>query len=320
MAHQPQDLNSLLATKVSSIIPPGQKLILIESTTDLATAFNILTKNNIYSAPVWDPKKSEYYGFLDLVDIVVILVGLLEEKGKSTTQDFQSLLRNLSSDYAQQAKHIADISARNPMYPVRPTDSLEDVLKIFRDSGTHRVPVLSAGSSVAKFDNILSQSAIVKWLSKHLNSLESLKDKTVEELGLGSKSVVTSRFSEPALNAFKLMVEKKITAVAIVNDDGSLFSNLSAKDIQQVNADNLMPKLTSPTLEWIQSVRSKDINVKFPSFQCHPSTTFKDVIAKIAFLNVHRLYVVDENSHPIGVISLQDICKVVLTCGQKSSQ
>ena len=42
-------------------------------------------------------------------------------------------------------------------------------------------------------------------------------------------------------------------------------------------------------------------------FTCHTSDSLSAVISKLATEHVHRLFVVDAHSHPIGVVSLRDV-------------
>lgn len=50
----------------------------------------------------------------------------------------------------------------------------------------------------------------------------------------------------------------------------------------------------------------------FPVASCTMSTTLNFVLLNLMGLRVHRLWVVDENQCPIGVISLTDVMKVII--------
>jgi predicted transcriptional regulator len=69
-------------------------------------------------------------------------------------------------------------------------------------------------------------------LSKHVQEFEPIANKTLEELGLASKSVVTIGTDDLAVEAFQKMVKEKVTSVAIVDSEGSLVTSISAKDIK----------------------------------------------------------------------------------------
>jgi len=45
----------------------------------------------------------------------------------------------------------------------------------------------------------------------------------------------------------------------------------------------------------------------------HVTNTLGDVITKLAENKIHRVYVIDEERHPLGVISLRDVLVEILT-------
>ena len=80
--------------------------------------------------------------------------------------------------------------------------------------------------------NFLTQSAVVDFLAKNVSKLGNVVDKTVGEMLLGCKPVVKVNINHNAIDAFKLMAEHKVSAVAVVDDENHLISNLSARDIR----------------------------------------------------------------------------------------
>jgi len=249
---------------------------------------------------------------LDLADIVILLLTLVNERETSTKEDFVELLKELKQLGLEKAKNIADLSAMNPMHPLRPSDPVSDAMSLYVETGTHRVAVLATNTTAAQIGNVLTQSAVVSWLAKHVDHLGSLGHKSLKELGVTKKEVFSVKCTDKAVDAFQLMVDKRISAVAVLMEDGTLLSNLSTKDIKEVSPSNLYTKMNKTALEFVQGVHARDVNAVYPSFHCHMTITLKEVILKIALLKVHRLYIVDENHYPIGVISLRDICKILL--------
>lgn len=106
--------------------------------------------------------------------------------------------------------------------------SLLNALETFKETGVHRVCI----GSGEKIENILTESAIIDWLFKNSSQFSSLFDKTVEDLSLGLKNVISVLDSEKAIEAFKLMSKNRITAVAIIDKDGKLKTTISAKDLR----------------------------------------------------------------------------------------
>jgi len=168
--------SALFATPISEVIPKTQKLYTIDSKTSLLNALQELSSRNIYSAPVKDHSNGNYYGFLDLIDIVVYIVGSIEDK-KLQYQGHDKHKSKTLSDWIsslgiENAKNLADLSLNNPMVPLRPHDTIAEALKVFATTGTHRVPVLG-NENVAEIVNVLTQIDVLVWLNNHMKEVHS---------------------------------------------------------------------------------------------------------------------------------------------------
>jgi len=275
-----------------------------------------LSSRNIYSAPVRDQTNGNYYGFLDLVDIIVYLVDSIDEKrNQESNQNFKTLNEWVTALSLESAKNLADLSSKNPMVPLRSQDSISEALAVFDNTGTHRVPIIG-NDQVADIVNVLTQIDVIIWLSKHMKQVHpDIRKKTLEvcfkQLHVQPKNVVSVSTGTRVFDAFKLMIDKRITAVAVVNADGTLLSSLSAKDIKEVKPNELLAWMGRSTLEFIQMIRSKQINVTVPAFACHMHSSLDDVVGRLTILRVHRLYITDEAGKPIGVLSLGDLFKIL---------
>ena len=76
-----------------------------------------------------------------------------------------------------------DLSATNPMIPLRGSDSLKDALRIFSETGTHRVPILEI-NSVAFIGNVLTQSVVISWFNQNLQKFGPILKKSLKELNV----------------------------------------------------------------------------------------------------------------------------------------
>jgi len=304
-------MSSLFSATIESVVPAHQKLLVLDSNTSLVDALKILSARNIYSAPVKD-KAGTFYGFLDMIDIVLFLVGLMDEK-MANGKEFQSFLESVQELNLQNAKNIADLSATNPLIPLRSTDTIADALKIFEQTGTHRIPILKANADVADIQNVLTQIDVISWMATHIKSLGSNRHKSLKEIDVSLKKVISVDLKTSAFEAFKTMAEYKITAVAVLNPDGTLLSNLSAKDIKEVAPENLMMWMNKTALEYVQMVRSKQVNVSYPVYACHLHNTLEEIVMKLSVLRVHRLYITDQHNKPIGILSLGDLFRLMGT-------
>jgi len=305
-----------------SLIPANQKLIVVDAKQPVPAAFRVLSKNNIYSAPACDPTTGEYFGFIDLLDIVTFIVNIFEEQTKKSgkkanqAQDIYTLLEQVEKFDLQVTDKVVDLSKKNPMIPVRPSTPLIEIMELFTKTGAHRVVLMEE----KKVINVLTQSTVVSYLTKHFNELGDLPQKSVGELGLGYKSVISVSANATAFDAFKLMATSGTTSVAVIDTDGTLFTNLSAKDIKLIVDEALFTKLNKTAIEYVACVRQKQLLESAPVFSVHPEISFAKAVEKINFLKVHRLYVVDEHRKPVGVISLGDIIAAVVNHRQSKTR
>jgi len=299
-------------TIVDDLVPEKSSLIMIDSKDTLPKAFNLLIKNNIYSAPVHDASRNEYLGFLDLLDIVAFIVMIFDAQKHHKNEldiDLYDLLEQVEKFDLEHATRVIGMASQNPFCPVHSGSHIKKCLEVFVRSGAHRIPIVEGKN----MKSVLTQSAVVQWLNSILPHIsENLRKKTIRELSIGLKEVASVRVDATALDAFRLMAERKIHAVAVVDEKGEIFSNISAKDIKVLQPDALFTRMYRPAMELIQHVRSLNMKAVFPSFCITLDNTFEEAVRKLAVLNVHRLYIEDSGRKPIGVISLGDILSVLL--------
>ncbi|CAG8463642.1 20077_t:CDS:2, partial [Racocetra fulgida] len=134
-----------------------QKVIVIDGEIPIEEACDILTQNNISSAPVYDASTNSYSGMFDWADVMTYLLIVLKKKDAMKQQEksdaelsaeFNDLVKlaNIYKFYLS-ACCVADIdinlipfldlSKKNPFYSVLPETSLLQVVELF-GSGTHR--------------------------------------------------------------------------------------------------------------------------------------------------------------------------------------
>jgi len=285
---------------------PKVNIVSVNSDATTVEALKTLTKHNILCAPILDTKTGKYIGLVDMLDLVTFVVDIytsLERERENT--DFFSLLESGERFVTQDIKTIADLSHRNPFVPVHDTDTLLSVLQLVGEKRLHRVPVVDSEGKVVNF---LTQSALVDFLAKNKEKLGHVVDKTVGEMLLGCKPVVKVNINHNAVEAFKLMAEKKVSAVAVVDDDNHLISNLSARDIRAIATDHrVIQGLFTPIRNFLQAVYSERILETSPAIGCTVKDTLGIVLMKLSVSKVHRVYVVDHSHIVIGVIALSDV-------------
>jgi CBS domain-containing protein len=100
---------------------------------------------------------------------------------------------------------------------------------------------------------IFSQLDMIRFLSRRVDAIGTLADATLSQLGLVSRKhngVVTAPWDRPALECFKLMRDRDVSAVGVVDQTGELVANLSASDLRRLDARSFR-LLALPVAEFI---------------------------------------------------------------------
>jgi len=305
----------LLATKVDIVRPPENKIFVAQRTDLIIEVWKGLVKHNFLSVPVLQKTKSKWYGFVDMYDIVRFVVesfGASEELKNS--EDWMALASS-SEDFKQ--KTVNDImkypiSRRNPFHPINSGYTLFSAIEaLAREKGLHRVPIVDENRNLI---TVISQSQIVNILLRNLDILGEKKDKPVNQMDRYYEEVVSIHQDGLAIDAFKTLVEKNITGLAVVDNDGKLKENISMKDLKAMSTDTrLFWRLYQTVHNFLLKVR-KETHGDRPHtiVTVKPDDTLETVIKKLAEHKIHRVYIVDEQKKPVGVISLKDVLHEII--------
>jgi len=121
-----------------------------------------------------------------------------------------------------------------------------------------------------------------------------------------------------AIDAFKMMMDKDVSGLAVVDAEGKLTGNISMNDLKAVNTDGRMFwRLYQTVKNFLLKIRKenneKDGERPHRMVVVKERETIEAVIRKLADNKVHRIYIVDERHKPIGVISLKDVLLEIIS-------
>ncbi|XP_077229804.1 SNF1-related protein kinase regulatory subunit gamma 1 [Tasmannia lanceolata] len=328
-----QKLNSCFESIPVSSFPlaPSSQVIEVNSDSSLAEAVQILSKHKILSAPVRNIEAPDDASWMDryigIIEFAGISVWLLHQSevaalGMMTGSMGGSFFEVLtSSDFYKNTK-VRDISGSfrwAPFLPVQSSDSFLTMLLLLSKYRMKSLPVVDLGGG--KIDNIITQSAVVHMLAEcvGLPWFENWGTKKLSELGLPimkPNQLVKVSEDEPVLQAFKLLREKGIGGLPVVECGGmKSVGNISIRDVQFL--------LTTPEIyNDYRSITAKNFLTAVRNYleehqeaspmllgtiTCRTHDTIKDVILRLDSDKIHRIYVVDEEENLKGVITLRDI-------------
>ena len=127
------------------------------------------------------------------------------------------------------------------------------------------------------------------------------------QLSETKKQLVCVESSMSALAALRSLYLHQVSAVAVVDTNGRLVANLSASDLRGVNFSNLEMLLGS-VFEFLEAEKRTPNQLKSDQLKSvEPGSVVGEVGVSMMEHMIHHLWVVDDDDHPIGVVSMSDV-------------
>jgi CBS domain-containing protein len=297
--------DSLLSNALPGIFLKGKSVISVNRDDAIAKAFKLMVEHKIHSVAVFDPTSKKYRAFLDILDILYHAMN---------TFHLAELERSFSmiSVHDHFSKHtcgeLANISERSSYLQVNDNVSLWDILEFFVVAdAVQRVAVVTQKEEIV---GVCSRLRLVQFFSPHILKF-SLARKSIHELNLGIKKVITVKANSAVSDAFKLIRDHGLNSVGVVHEDnGQLIGNISASDLKVVGlTGELFGRMLLSCRQYLTLIPTNP-NFTYP-ISVNPSTTVEELIKKFDIAHVHRIYVVDNQQMPVGIVSVYDLLKAL---------
>lgn len=187
-----------------------------------------------------------------------------------------------------------------------------------------------------KITQIISQSDFIAFLATRISELGPLSSESILSLNLANQAVECVEPQTSAIRAMQMMKDKGVSSLGVVNHEGKLIGNFSASDFRSLQSEHF-GSLALPLAEflalshrtefvWHSEHPTSDAAHKFATDPIRrgrphvageevgqalilvaPSETFGSLIVKFATNRVHRVYIVDEDEKPVGIVTLTDV-------------
>jgi len=305
---------------VASPLFPNQmgRVLTINKNATLPEALKKMTDKKVMSLVIVDQCSGVACCAITITDIMHHLLNNFTAK-EFEEYNIQGLFQKKEKLMTMKLTEIPEIAELDPAYSVLRTASMMDVINIMVSKGAHRVLVTNEDGSIV---NLITQSRMVDIISCIMDSVQEAKTPISDFENLITRNVVTINDTERAYDAFQLMKEKRISAVGVVDAHGKLVGCISVDDIKTMGYDvQYFEMLATSVGQYIEAIRKSratmpeyilDQSVERPRvIACQPSATLSHVIKLASFYDVHRLFVTDDKSCPIGVIALRDILRAL---------
>jgi CBS domain-containing protein len=212
-----------------------------------------------------------------------------------------------------------------PWVPVPPSTPMSEVIMLL--TKVRRVPVIDPATS--RVMKVVSQSLICHQMHESLSHLSEVPPRFMQrpkDFGLGMKNVVTVAEDTRAREAFQILIEKNVSAVGVLDEEGALLTCITAKDIRllplvdQDDAESANDHTTEELLnltavEFVSKARlvsEKRGKARPAVVVVHVDTPVSQMIAKLSKTGMHRLFLVDADHKPVGVFSVADAVRLLL--------
>lgn len=298
----------------------AQEVLVLYTGTSVREGLEQMKAKGCTSAPVKDFESRQYIGMLSVLDVVSFAIDALGGWHALKRREFREFASLVGHAFFE--TDVGEIAGKThtgpfPYIPVNYTHVTLDKLfeQVFARE-IHRVPIADATESIV---HILSQSNAVRFVHKHIGEMKRAGE-TIEELGMigGRGTVVTVRDDTRAIEALRVILSNKVQGVAIVkHTDGTIVGSFSASDLKLLTEDGFQ-YLTRPVVEFITIVRAQahhrtDAIIHVPKpVTVTASATLAAVVKTVVEHKIHRVFVVDEENKPIGIVTLTDIIEALL--------
>lgn len=302
----------------SPVFPNDQNAIVsVSADASVSQGFQVLIKNNILSAPVFDYEQNKYCYMFSLRDVVEHALRVLGEV-EFSDENIPAVAFLTEKDHFRNYK-VKDIVGRKEKLVEVGTDiTVDKVVELMVHSKAHRVISLNADRSL---NNIITQSRIVECLVQLFDvspSLGALGKQTVGDLRLATESIISVKESDKAIEAFRLMCQKDVCGLPVLGANNKLVGNISESDLRTIQSNAQYLKLLyMPVCEYLEAMQKHESTLprarKARSLvKCELTDTYRTVVERVVESKVHRCYVVDGSGTAIGVISLHDLLRALV--------
>jgi len=304
-------MDFLKTLKVPSPVFPNDsnKLIELNDDASVAEGFKTLIAQNILSVPLFDEKTHSYTTSLSMLDVVLHAIDSIGDYNSDVASSVSSALSILSEKEhfrAYKAKDIAGKSQEPIPVISDPQVTIDRVLDIMVKTKAHHVLAVRG----KELCNVITQSRIVECLSMLFGvdpTFTALGGKTVQELSLGLRNVVSIHDNIRTVDAFRVLAENHITGMAVLNNSGALVGNISVRDLRAIKSNAAFLKLLLLPLSEYLEIAHTEFGVNNVAVKCGVNDTYKTVMERIVENKVHRCYVVSDSCELVGVVTMWDL-------------
>ncbi|KAK4541004.1 hypothetical protein LTR36_008373 [Oleoguttula mirabilis] len=285
------------------VLPLSYRLIVFDTSLLVKKSLNIITQQQIVSAPLWDSRTSTFAGLLTTSDYINV-VQYYWQNPDALAQIDQFKLNSLRD--IERAIGAAPIES---VY-INPHKPLYEACRRMLESRARRIPLVDVDDETGRqmVVSVVTQYRILKFVSVNVKETQSLK-KPLRDLNVGTyTNVATATMDTPVMDVIHQLVKLSISSVPILDKDGTVLNVFEAVDVIALIKGGDYDNLNLSVGKALEK-RSED----FPGiYTCTLNDRLDTIFDTIRKSRVHRLVVIDEANQLKGLLSLSDILDYTL--------
>ncbi|XP_061570035.1 5'-AMP-activated protein kinase subunit gamma-2-like [Cololabis saira] len=297
--------------KCYDIIPTSSKLVVFDTTLQVKKAFFALVANGVRAAPLWESKKQGFVGMLTITDFINILTRYYKSPMVQIYELEEHKIETWRELYLQETF--------KPLVHISPDASIFEAVYSLIKNKIHRLPVIDPISGNALY--ILTHKRILKFLQLFVCEMPmpAFMKQTLEELSVGTYSHIAYIHPDtPLITALSVFTHRRVSALPVVDHSGRVVDIYSKFDVINLAAEKTYNNLDVTVTQALRHRSQYFEGV----VKCNKLETLGTIVDRIVKAEVHRLVVVDEESHIVGIVSLSDILQalVLMPAGLKRKE
>ncbi|XP_070813751.1 5'-AMP-activated protein kinase subunit gamma-1 isoform X1 [Chaetodon trifascialis] len=287
-------------------IPTSCKLVIFDTTLQVKKAFFALVANGLRAAPLWDSKLQRFVGMLTITDFINILHCYYKSP---MVQMYELESHKIETWRGDSFQYVYLQCSNHFLITISPEASLFDAIYSLLKYKIHRLPVIDPESGNVL--HILTHKRILKFLHIFGKRIPkpAFTGKQIQELGIGTfRNIATVQETATLYDALSIFVERRVSALPVVDEQGKVVSLYSRFDVINLaaqksynNLDMTMREAVSRRPCFIEGV-----------IKCYSDETLDTIIDRIVKAEVHRLVLVDRADVVKGIISLSDLLQAMV--------
>lgn len=288
------------------IIPTSSKLVVFDVSLQVKKAFFALVANGVRAAPLWDSKRQAFVGMLTITDFI----NILHRYYKSPLVQIYELEEHKIETWRE--LYLQD--SFKPLVNISPDASLYDAVYSLLRNKIHRLPVVDPSTGNALY--ILTHKRVLRFLQLFSSEMPKppFMSRSLEKLGVGTfHDIAIISPSTTTIRALYLFVERRVSALPVVDESGKVVDIYSKFDVINLAAEKTYNNLDVTVTEALRHRSQYFEGV----LKCRRHDSLQEVVDRIVTAEVHRLVVVNENDVVEGIVSLSDILQALVLSPEK---